>query len=676
MDSSIPISGCVATGVSKPHPTITEKQTKPCFNSHHVELKTVNSKEQTNDSFDLLRVDSPAQALKPTTTHLKEHKIHPLNAAGASTGKRVSPEEAASIIRETIRGYYIVDDILEDKEDKEDKEKKDKMEIFIDFILFQEGLVKDRRFITEDSPEKYITDSDIEQVRLDQIISTLKLTLEEKAYFDLSKNLSQYLTTEKKVPNDVVNKKLPYLMSYSITYSYLSLLKAIFPFFENLLSGRGRFSEFIAFFEFATKYRQQIIDSGPDSYWLGRTNIITTALRTNEVMRRDFNTTVMSEFFQNHCTDVFNSMFDCNKHSGTPLKLKFGEELEYCIEKTEDDKWLVEIFARKLLNKKARIIDTNDSDEDEDHYGFCDNFSVYPFYDANRWFEINCTPYKMSSKKAYNCLKKTIEVVDEMRHEGLITYSSGHKHVDVQSATKGSTAVLFRISQEVERNPWLLRAFGNKKAIMEDKESFWYKTFADYADDTKAHAIKRSNKMIDIFNETAPHAPHPANKKTESDEETQEKLKFFALFYSQFIQMIKMEPARVFDDPNNHGEKNRAMGLLHIPGTETVRALSTLEFRFFRCPETVREIRLINQFLTAWFTHIHKEQGEGTPLPHIPDDIKSCQDYTDEEVAHEATAYLKKLGLNPEDYRCFFDKEGLLKPEEKSTSISERCTIL
>ena len=671
MDSSIPISGCVATGVNKPHPTITEKQTKPCFNSHHVELKTVNSKEQTNDSFDLLRVDSPAQALKPTTTHLKEHKIHSLNAAVASAGKRVSTEEAASSIRETIRGYYIVDGTLEDKDDKE---KKDKIEIFIDFILFQEGLVKDRRFITEDSPEKYITDRDIEQVRLDQIISTLNLILKEKPYFDLSKKLSQYLTTEKKVPNDVTNKELPYLMDYSKTCSYQSLLNDIFPFFDNLLSGRGRFSELIIFFEFATKYRQQIIDSVPNSFWFNHTNIITMALRTNEAMRKDFNTTVMSEFFQSHCSDVFSSMFDCNKHSGTPLKLKFGEELEYCIEKTEDDKWLVQKFAKKFINKKARIIDAIKSNED--HYGFCDDFSVYPFYDDNSWFEINCTPYKMSSKKAYSCLKKTIEVVDEMRHEGLITYSSGHKHIDVQSATKGSTAVLFRISQEVERNPWLLRAFGNKKAIMEDNESFWYKTFADYADDTKAHAIKRSNKMVDIFNETAPHAPHPANKKTESDEETQEKLKTFALFYSHFIQMIKMEPARVFDDPNNHGEKNRAMGLLHIPGTEMVKPLSTLEFRFFRCPETVREVQLINQFLTAWFTHIHKEQGEGTPLPHIPDDIKSCQDYTDEEVAHEAIAYLKKLGLNPKDYRCFFDKDGLLKPEEKSTSISERCTIL
>ncbi|WP_257254110.1 hypothetical protein, partial [Endozoicomonas sp. SESOKO3] len=42
------------------------------------------------------------------------------------------------------------------------------------------------------------------------------------------------------------------------------------------------------------------------------------------------------------------------------------------------------------------------------------------------------------------------------------------------------------------------------------------------------------------------------------------------------------------------------------------------------------------------------------PLQPVPENIQSCKDYTAEEVQAKTMEYLRTLGLNPEDYRCFW----------------------
>ena len=96
------------------------------------------------------------------------------------------------------------------------------------------------------------------------------------------------------------------------------------------------------------------------------------------------------------------------------------------------------------------------------------------------------------------------------------------------------------------------------------------------------------------------------------------------------------------------------MSLLHITGASSVSELSTLEFRFFRCPKTLQEIKLINQFLQVWFQYIHQCRKDKVPLELVPEDIQSCKDYTAEQVQTKTKDYLEKLGLNPEEYRCFW----------------------
>ena len=128
-----------------------------------------------------------------------------------------------------------------------------------------------------------------------------------------------------------------------------------------------------------------------------------------------------------------------------------------------------------------------------------------------------------------------------MRSDGLIGYSSGHKHVDALSATQGDTGVLLAMESELQRNPFLLRAFGNNDRIVQKNESAWYKTFADYAPDTKPFAVKRLNWMIDRYNEKIKEScAEKLSGKGNTDSEKKDRLKEFAHFYSQFVHMTRL----------------------------------------------------------------------------------------------------------------------------------------
>lgn len=594
------------------------------------------------------------------------------DVARGTVKETFTPEEAAQNFRNTIEELihsYKYEKIKKTTRFYGDDKRNEVIEIFIDFILNQEGLVNDRGFTVENSPGKYVAGKPFTQERLQEIQSWLKKIFAERAekkrsYYDklsysLHEMLADYLNKKNDVPNDVIPNSVRTILDRHI-FTYEQLLHDIFPFSETLLGEKCHFSDFVSVFDFAVKFRQHLVNSG--SFFCTYENLLTVGLRANNHnMREYFNRQVIDGIFKRRCVGIINTMFeggslpiDGGTKSVTGLNLKIGEELEYDVldQNAFGDLWhrLGDIFVSRLRKKgELKAVDFPGG-----CYSFDNDFAVKPFYDTNKWFEINCTPYHSDDQRAKLCFEKVIEVIDSMRNDGLIGYSSGHKHVDALSATQGDIGVLLALECEIQRNPFLLRAFGNNDRIVQNHESKWYKTFADYNPDTKSFAVNRLNWMVDRYNrKTKECCSEKKGSKGITDSEKMDKLKEFAHFYSQFVHMSTIQKGLGLIG-DNHMEKYMAMSLLHITGAEKVKELSTLEFRFFRCPKTATEIQRINQFLQAWFQYIHEFRKDGTPLELIPEDIKSCKDYTAEETQDKTINYLRKLGLEPEDYRCFW----------------------
>ncbi|WP_422473244.1 hypothetical protein [Endozoicomonas sp. ALB032] len=606
-----------------------------------------------------------------------------LDEARSRVSKTFTAEEVAERFRNTIEnlihklryekiatGYHEID------------QREEITAIFIDFILCQEGLVHDRCFTIESSPDKYLAGKTISQGRAEEIQSFLDAIFTERAaeesefyelrmYYSFGDMVVDYLNKKESASDDVIPKTDCKNDFCLIEFTYGKLLKAIFPFFQTLLAGNGFFSELVVIFDFVKKFRQEIIDSACKPCQTN--NVITIALRLNgNDIREHFNQDVMDVIFSRRCDGIVNAMFD-NCAFGTDnevrpasrLNLKFGEELEYDIKnQPSGSKYRpVATFTCRLQKKGMIYHDANACGPDASYgYGFDNSFAVYPFYDSMRWFEINCTPYHSDDQLAELSFEKVIEVTDSMLIDGLIDYSSGHKHVDALSATQGDTGVLLAMESEVQRNPFLLRAFGNNDRILQNDEAKWYKTFSDYDPDIKPFALKRLNKMIDRYNKKIEeNDTQKASHKESTDSEKKERLEQFATFYSQFVHMTTIQEGLGYIDADVSG-KFMAMSLLHITGARGVKKLSTLEFRFFRCPKTVQEIKSINQFLQVWFQYLHQCRKDKTPLQPVPENIRSCIDYTAEEVQAKTIDYLTKLGLNPEHYRCFWGEVRDIPP--------------
>ncbi|WP_257252682.1 hypothetical protein, partial [Endozoicomonas sp. SESOKO3] len=549
-----------------------------------------------------------------------------------------SADEVAKCFRNTIK--KLIHTLRYEKiarESYEDDQRDELTEIFIDFILYREGLVHDRCFTVESSTDKYVAGKIISQKRVEEIQSFLNAIFTERAaaepkrnrsrlFYSLGDILVDYLNKRENVPNDVIPNVRFFLMNKN-EFTYEKLLKDIFPFFQTLLPSGGLFSELVIIFNFAVKFRQKIIDSGSLLFY--PSNLLTIALRINKIdMREFFNRHVMDVIFFRRCDGIVDTLFDgCplstenEAKSENKLNPKFGEELEYDVKNVISDSEgkLVSIFSSRFAEKELTNHVT--AKKFDSRCGFDSNFTLFPFYDTRKWFEIICTPYHADDQLAELSFEKVIEVTDSMRKDGLIDYSSGHKHVDVLSATQGDTSVLLALESEIQRNPFLLRAFGNNDRILQNDEAKWYKTFADYNPDTKLFAVKRLNWIIDRYNKKIEEGcTEESSYKSKNDSEKKDRLNQFVHFYNQLVHMTTIQRGLggVGDD---YMEKYMAISLLHITGASKVKKLSTLEFRFFRCPKTVQEIKLINQFLHALFQYIHQCRKDKIPLQPVPENI-------------------------------------------------------
>ncbi|WP_257255055.1 MULTISPECIES: hypothetical protein [unclassified Endozoicomonas] len=682
---NINTTGTDAYGLHKS--SLAEKNVDGSHDSGQAKVKSFSKKRRVEDKYSTLAKQISAPGfIAPGFSHqmLNQSITERIISRSFTTEGSEFEEVAIGRMRETFTAGEVaerIQNIVENliyslryhkiaREDYKDDERDEITEIFVDFILFQEGLVRDRCFTAEGSPDKYVAGQTISQMRVEEIETFLHAIFTERAeaesklkscrlVYSLGDILLDYLNKKENVPNDVA-PVVKYFLYLKYEFTYGQLLNDIFPFFQILLSERGLFSELVLVFNFAVKFRKEIIDSADSSY--PTKNLLTIALRRNRNgIREHFNRDVMDIIFSGRCDGIVNALFEGFSlpvgSEATPknrLNLKFGEELEYDVRNSFSVPRgkLVKIFLYRLGKKElAHQVPARKFGA---RYGFYSNFTVVPFYDTISWFEINCTPYHSDDQLAELSFEKVIEVIDSMRKDGLIGYSSGHKHVDVLSATQGDASVLLAMESEIQRNPFLLRAFGNNARIVQYDEAEWYKTFADYNSDIKPFAVKRLNVLIDRYNRKIEEGnTEPLNQKGNTDSEKKDKLKQFAHFYSQLVHMTTIQWlfSGIGDD---YMEKYIAMSLLHITGASKVKELSTLEFRFFRCPKTVQEIKLINQFLHAWFQYIHRCRKDKIPLQPVPEDIQSSKDYTAEEVKLKTIDYLRALGLNPEDYRCFW----------------------
>ena len=544
--------------------------------------------------------------------------------------------------------------------------KQNVQEIFVDFILFMEGMLKDQQFNFSDDVSKYCHKQTITKKRvneIDALLSEMFARQENKRsirrfldnpYYSLRELLSDYLF---KNYADLDERR------------YEMIGRESFDFFEKFLFGNGFFSEFDHFVKFIDSHKKEFICTlgkiGAASFKCRNSNI--AILRSNKELRMAFNQSVMEPEFKKRWFEALNGMFVEKQDSvwraaelDHYVNLKLGEELEYDFDsgkKLSDDSYdCVMKFKDHMQELGANKTGFPSS------LTFDGHFHVIPFIDSKKWFEVNCTPYHDGEAGADYCLEKVFESVNAMISLGLINQSSGHKHVDALSATRGNPAVLLELQREVESNPFLIRAFGNNDKIVKDDEGQWYKLFSDYSD-MKELAIDRINLMITSYNEKLADSNHEeVNSYWLTDSEKLDKLKQFSGIYSQYVQMSHLQQmyglaGDVFIN------KFMAIGLLHILGTEVVEPYSTIEFRFFRCPENMEELKLINRFLKAWFEYIHKRRIKGEPIQCVPDDVKASKDYTAKEVRNHTAQYLQKLGLNPDDYHSFLNKVSEELPE-------------
>ena len=619
------------------------------------------------------------QSVSPQVESCKQHGIE--ETVLDSGGLELSPQEAARHFLNTIdnlakKHNLSIERVIDYKKTKVPGHvfftenpittKENVKEIFVDFILFMEGMLKDQRFNFSDDVGKYryeqtITnkrvneiDTLLSEIFTDQEVKLSKIQLEKKPYYYLRGLLSDYLF---KNYTDMDNSH------------YEMIGREAFDFFEKILFGNGFFSELDPFMRFVDSHMQEFNDALEALPWCSFIcrNYIIAILRSNKKLRISFNQNVMEPEFNKHWFETLNDMFVGKPDSVGQVtaldhyvNLKLGEELEYDLispQKFIDGKqYYVSEFKKQMQRLGAN----------QRHYTsgltFDDHFHVTPFIDSDRWFEVNCTPYYDGEAGAENCLEKVFKAVDEMISLGYINQSSGHKHVDALSATRGNPAVLLELQREIESHPYLTRAFGNNDKIVKNDESQWYKLFSDYSD-MKELAIERMNLMITSYNQKSADSTHEEeNSYWLTDSEKLDKLKKFSEIYSNYVQMSPLQQL--------HGKmgdvftsKFMAIGLLHIPGTEAIDPYSTIEFRFFRCPESMQELKLINQFLKAWFENIHKRRIKSEPIECVPDDVKASKDYTAEEVRIHTTEYLQKLGLNPDDYDCFLNKVSEEMPE-------------
>ena len=613
----------------------------------------------------------------PQVKSCKQHKI--TKTMLNSDAVELSPQEAAKHFLNTINNLakkhnLSIERVIDYEKTKDRGDlyfrdnpittKQNVKEIFVDFILFMEGMLKDQQFNFSDDADKYHSKKTITNKRVNEIDKLISQIFTQQE-ISLSKN--QFLDN----PHYYLRELLSDYLLKNYTGSTDSRFKFIgrqsFDFFEKILFGNGFFSEFDHFMKFIDSHKQELIEA----YRKLRhgdykcRNLITSILRSNEKLRMDFNQSVMGPEFNKHWFETLNDMFVEKPDSvGQVTALdhyvnpKFGEELEYDFNSDKyggmcNSVWEFEDHMKKLGANKV---------SSSSGLTFDGHFHVFPFIDSYKWFEINCTPYHDGEAGAENCLEKVFELVNKMISLGYINQSSGHKHVDVLSATRGNPAVLLELQREIESNPYLTRAFGNNDKIVKDDESEWYKLFSDYSD-MKELAIDRINSMITSYNEKSAKSNHEElNSYWLTDSEKLDKLKQFSEIYSSYVQMSPLQQmyGNVGDVFTN---KFMAIGLLHIPGTEAVDPYSTIEFRFFRCPENMDELKLINQFLKAWFEYIHKRRINGEQIPCVPEDVKASKDYTAKEVRDHTVQYLQKLGLNPEDYHSFLNKVSEEMPE-------------
>ena len=204
-----------------------------------------------------------------------------VDVARGEGSKTFTAEEATETLRKTTES--LINSLKYDEISRKecDPDQRDEViGIFIDFILYQEGLVNDQCFTVRSSPDKYAAGETISRARVEEIQSLLSDIFTERVAesrndacnsrlrcsrlryprlrYSLGNMLADYFNKKENVPDDVPAKVTSLIQN---TLALRGLLRDVYPFFETLFAGRGLFSELEIIFNFAVKFRQEISDS-------------------------------------------------------------------------------------------------------------------------------------------------------------------------------------------------------------------------------------------------------------------------------------------------------------------------------------------------------------------------------------------------------------------------------
>lgn len=203
--------------------------------------------------------------------------------------------------------------------------------------------------------------------------------------------------------------------------------------------------------------------------------------------------------------------------------------------------------------------------------------------------EFNASPYAISrqfrvgssSLSAYDLLKKF--VIEPARQMGWME-CSGHKHVDIAGSIGNNAGLLFRLLVAIENNAWLSVITQQGRYA---KRYFPYICQTERADVCKEYLTKALDTFNGCLKEGCVSKPGHAFSQTDA--------------------------LRIWWQVLNGEGLGRGPGNINCHSLSTSESVlkgqisdpeSTIEFRFFHCARSDDEVRLINQLLVAWITHL------------------------------------------------------------------------
>ena len=265
----------------------------------------------------------------------------------------------------------------------------------------------------------------------------------------------------------------------------------------------------------------------------------------------------------------------------------------------------------------------------------------WDYWSQEPLFEINASPYKIDEQYIINGRKFTVYEIYDLfitsfaRQEGLKS-SSGHKHIDFHESIGGNPEFLFRLFVSAEQNSFLSHVF---------KTEEYSDSSNQYVSQSKENLckIRALQSMVKGFNDWIRLGHTGKSGDHFSVNECFRHLwsGLFASSGSKYapIGMRELTPLGM--------KPEASLGIPCLPR-------NTLEFRFFNCARSGKEVKQINTLLGAWLSCINKAQKERTFVEeYLPYDPLSMS-MSESQVKEKFRLFLSCIGVDSSEFNELF----------------------